>query len=642
MHVIGTAGHVDHGKSTLIAALTGIHPDRLLEEQQREMTIDLGFAWLTLPGGEEVGIVDVPGHRDFIENMLAGIGGIDAVLFVIACDEGVMPQTREHLAIVDLLQIPVGVIALTKIDLVDDPEWTNMIEADIVEVTRGTVLESAPIIHVSARRGDGLDELKNRLSEIIQQISPRADLKRPRLPVDRVFTMSGFGTVVTGTLSDGMLHVGDEVVILPGGLKARIRGLQTHKRKEGEAVPGSRTAINLSGIDVSQVKRGDIVSLPGLYHETSRLDVSFRLLKDVSAPLKHNMEVKLFIGTTAVVARVRLLGEDELKPGSQGWLQLETEEPVVVARGDHFLLRRPSPGETLGGGAVANPHPERRHKRFSREVLENLEKMMKGTPAEILLQAAMELGAAPFKEMVSRSRLSPDEGMKAADELFAHGDLIWLDSEIQSQSGWAIPRILFEDLSQRLMAEISAFHKTNPLRQGAPREELRSRLKITGKLYHYILQSLVSEGKIVQNSSLVWNAEHQIHLSIAQKQVVDKLLDQFKATPYSPPTIKECQDAVGKDVYYALVDLDMLTPMSDEVVFRREDFEELLRRVEATYGLQKPFTIAEVRDLVNTSRRFALAFLEHLDEIGLTVRQGDARKLKKLPTQGDLSRVSPK
>jgi selenocysteine-specific elongation factor len=212
-----------------------------------------------------------------------------------------------------------------------------------------------------------------------------------------------------------------------------------------------------------------------------------------------------------------------------------------------------------------------------------------------------------------------------------------LDAEIQSQSGWAIPRILFEDLSQRLMAEISAFHKTNPLRQGAPREELRSRLKITGKLYHYILQSLVSEGKIVQNSSLVWNAEHQIHLSIAQKQVVDKLLDQFRATPYSPPTIKECQDAVGKDVYYALVDLDMLTPMSDEVVFRREDFEELLRRVEATYGLQKPFTIAEVRDLVNTSRRFALAFLEHLDEIGLTVRQGDARKLKKLPTQSDLT-----
>lgn len=632
MHVIGTAGHVDHGKSTLIAALTGIHPDRLLEEQQREMTIDLGFAWLTLPDSEEVGIVDVPGHRDFIENMLAGIGGIDAVLFVIACDEGVMPQTREHLAIVDLLQIPVGVIALTKIDLVDDSEWMSMIEADIREVTRETVLESAPIVHVSARRGDGLAELKNQLAEIIRQTPPRSDLKRPRLPVDRVFTMAGFGTVVTGTLSDGKLHVGDEVIVLPKGLKARIRGLQTHKRKEDEAVPGSRTAINLSGIDVSQVNRGDIISLPGLYHETSRFDVSFRLLKDVSAPLKHNMKVKLFTGATAVVARVRLLGEDELKPGAQGWLQLETEEPVVVARGDHFLLRRPSPGETLGGGAVANPHPEGRHKRFSREVLENLEKMIKGSPAEILLQAAMEMGAAPLKEFISRSRLSIEEGVQAADELFAHGDLMWLDAEIQSHSGWAIPRILFEELSQRLMAEVNAFHQANPLRQGQPREELRSRLKLSGKVFQSFLQSLTSGGKISQNGSLVWIVGHQIRFTNAQKQVVDKLIAQFKSAPYSPPTIKECQDAVGKDVYFAMVDLDWLAPMSDEVVFRREDFEELLRKVEATYGLQKQFTIAEVRDLASTSRRFALAFLEHLDEIGLTMRQGDARKLKKLPS----------
>jgi selenocysteine-specific elongation factor len=638
MHVIGTAGHVDHGKSTLIAALTGIHPDRLLEEQQREMTIDLGFAWLTLPDGEEVGIVDVPGHRDFIENMLAGIGGIDAVMFVIACDEGVMPQTREHLAIIDLLQIPGGVIALTKIDLVDDPEWISMIEADIHEVTRGTVLESAPIVHVSSRRGDGLDELKNQLAEIIRQTPPRVDLKRPRLPVDRVFTMAGFGTVVTGTLSDGKLHVGDEVVVLPKGLKARIRGLQTHKRKEDEAIPGSRTAINLSGIDISQVKRGDIISLPGLYQATTRFDVNFRLLKDVSASLKHNMKVKLFAGATAVIARVRLLGEDELKPDTQGWLQLETEEPVVVARGDHFLLRRPSPGETLGGGVVANPHPEARYKRFSGEVLKNLEKMIKGSPTEILLQAAIEMGAAPQKELISRSRLSSEEGMRAADELLDHGELIWLDVDNQSQTGWVIPRIQIEEKTKRLMVEIDAFHRANPLRQGAPREELRSRLKISGKVFLFLLQSLMLEGKIAQNANLVWNAEHQIRFSNAQKQVVDKLLNQFIAAPYAPPTIKECQDAVGKDVYFALIDLDWLVPMSEEVVFRREDYIALLMKIEATYGLQKPFTIAEIRDLASTSRRYALAFLEHMDEIGLTVRQGDARKLKKLPSQIDLSR----
>ena len=320
MRVIGTAGHVDHGKSTLIEALTGIHPDRLKEEREREMTIDLGFAWMTLPASEdeeaeEIGIVDVPGHRDFIENMLAGIGGIDAALFVVAADEGVMPQTREHLAILDLLQIQGGVVALTKIDMVDDSDWLDLVEADIYDTLQGTVLEQAPIVRVSAKARLGLDELKAALKDSLATKAPRADLNRPRLPVDRTFTIAGFGSVVTGTLSDGELQVGDEVEILPQKLRGRIRGLQTHKRKEQIAIPGSRTAVNITGVSLEQIERGNVVAHPGDYRPTQRLDVQFRLLSDASQPVKHNMEVKLYLGATEVLARLRLLGAESSTPG---------------------------------------------------------------------------------------------------------------------------------------------------------------------------------------------------------------------------------------------------------------------------------------------------------------------------------------
>src|SRR5512146_766731 len=294
MRVIGTAGHVDHGKSTLIAALTGTHPDRLKEEQAREMTIELGFGWLTLPNGEEIGIVDVPGHRDFIENMLSGIRGIDAALLVIAADEGVMPQTREHLAILDLLQIPAGIIVLTKTDLAPDPAWLDLVETDIRLALSGTVLSEAPLVRVSAKTGTGLDSLLSTLETLLQQKPARLDLNRPRLPIDRVFSMSGFGTVVTGTLLDGQLALGDEVEIAPSGQKGRVRGLQTHKKKEDHAVPGSRTAVNISGIDTESVRRGEMLIRPNQYQPTRRIDAHFRLLKDVSSSLKHNSEVKFF------------------------------------------------------------------------------------------------------------------------------------------------------------------------------------------------------------------------------------------------------------------------------------------------------------------------------------------------------------
>src|SRR5512136_139919 len=333
MRVIGTAGHVDHGKSTLVQALTGTHPDRLKEEREREMTIDLGFAWLTLPGGEAVGIVDVPGHIDFIENMLAGVGSLDAALFVIAADEGVMPQTREHLAILDLLKVDAGVVALTKIDLVD-AEWLELIQLDVQEALRGTVLASAPIIPVSARSGVGIPELLHAIDRVIQQRPPRPDHGQPRHAIDRVFSVAGFGTVVTGTLIDGSLRVGDDVVILPQNLPARIRGLQTHKTRIDLAVPGSRVAINLSGIELTDVKRGHVITTPGWLSPTVLIDAQFEHLASSPRPLAHNAEVKFFHGAAEVSAHVRLLNDEQLAPGRTGWVQFALRDPLPLVKGD--------------------------------------------------------------------------------------------------------------------------------------------------------------------------------------------------------------------------------------------------------------------------------------------------------------------
>ncbi len=514
MRVIGTAGHVDHGKSTLVNALTGINPDRLKEEQAREMTIELGFAWFNLPDGEQVGVVDVPGHRDFIENMLAGVGGIDAVLFVVAADEGVMPQTREHLHILDLLQIPNGIIVLTKADLVEDPDWFDLVEADVREAVRGTVLETAAVVRVSARTGLGLDELKQRLAQLLAASPTRPDLGRPRLPIDRVFTIAGFGTVVTGTLLDGHLSLGDEVEILPGGLRGRVRNLQTHKKKENTAIPGSRTAVNISGVELDQVQRGEVLTLPGRYHTSQRLDVHFRLLLDASAPLRHSSEVKFFVGAAEVVARARLLGVEELKPGDEGWLQLELAAPVVVVRGDRYILRRPSPGETLGGGAVVDPQPARRHKRFDPALLSRLESLRQGSPADVLLQAGLALGAAPLRDLVVRSRLSVDAAGQALQELLGEGLLIQLETgSLQPNADLlVIPRSLWEVETRRAENELKQYHLAFPLRRGMPREELKSRLKYTPRPFNAAMRLWIAGGSLVENRKLLSRPAHRVEL----------------------------------------------------------------------------------------------------------------------------------
>ncbi len=630
MRVIGTAGHVDHGKSTLIAALTGTHPDRLKEEQAREMTIELGFGWMTLPGGEEIGIVDVPGHRDFIENMLAGIGGIDAALLVIAVDEGIMPQTREHLAILDLLEIPSGVITLTKTDLISDPEWLEALETDLKALVKGTILEHAPIVRVSAKTGSGLNELKSILSESLGNQPPRPDLGRPRLPVDRAFTMSGFGTVVTGTLNDGHLVVGDEVQILPSGLTGRVRGLQTHKKKEELAVPGSRTAVNISGIAAEQIRRGEVLTHPREYQVTRRLDAYFRLLKDVSSTMRHNSDVKIFAATAETVAKLRLLGVEELAPGQEGWIQLELAHPLVAVRGDRFILRRPSPGETIGGGIIVDAQPSSRHKRFDKKVIESLSSLAKGSPADILYEAAFALNAAPIKEIVERSHLISDSAENALQELIRDGRLLPLeqgsyhpsaDLLVMTQPHWM-------ELSEKAKRTISSYHGKYPLRRGMSREEFKSRLNLSVRLFNATVHKLANENVLLESGSIVAKASHEIRFDNGQREKAKELLTRFEHNPYSGPSIKECEKEVGEEIIGALLNTGQLQAVSGEIVFRKVDYDVMVAKVRVRLEQDGRITLAEVRDLFHTSRKYSQAFLEHLDAIGLTRREGDYRKLK--------------
>jgi len=642
LRVIGTAGHVDHGKSALVEALTGINPDRLKEEQEREMTIDLGFAWLQLPSGQCVGIVDVPGHKDFIKNMLAGVGGIDAALFVVAADEGVMPQTREHLAILDLLKIRGGVVALTKVDLAEDEEWLDLIMVDLIETLEDTCLEGAPIVRVSARTGVGLNDLKMALDKYLGVVPQRPHRGKPRLPVDRVFTIAGFGTVVTGTLVDSTLHVGQEVEIQPSGLKSRIRGLQTHKKKVEVAVPGSRVAINLTGVSKDWLARGDVVTDPGWLRPTMLVDVQLRYLPDSPKPLKHNTLVDFFSGAAEVPARVRLLGAETLSPGETGWAQLRLTRPVSLVKRDRFIIRQPSPSRTLGGGMVVNPHPGRRYRRFRAEVIERLETMAHGTPEEIVLQALEARQPCEARELVGRSPLSAGVTAGTIGQLLSTGQAILLDGapgETDLPQPAASKRLLYSAtgwcaLLENVRSILSVYHRERPLRQGMDREEFKSRLgrtvrRLSGRAFSAIVSRAVAEGQLAEGQTLVHLPEHSVTFTPAQQKQVDELLALFRRQPYTTPSVADCEARVGSHLLVALVEQGYLVKVSDDVLFLTGTYEQMVQRVTNHIRREGSITVAQVRDMFKASRKYSLALMEYLDERRVTKRVGDVRVLRR-------------
>ena len=622
--VIGTAGHVDHGKSTLVKALTGIDPDRLAEEKARAMTIDLGFAWLTLSGGQSVSIVDVPGHERFIKNMLAGIGGIDAALLVIAADEGPMPQTVEHLAILDLLGVERGVIVLTKADAAET-DWLDLVREEIRELVSTTALAGAPIVTVSALSGEGLPTLLQTLEAVLASSPSTPSGRAPRLPVDRVFSVAGFGTVVTGTLSGGEISTGDELRLYPGERRARVRGLQSHQEKVSRALPGRRTAVNLSGITTEEVRRGNVLAPPGIMNPSQRLDVRLRLLPDAPVALKQNDEVDFFTGAAELPARITLLDRERLGPGESAWVQLRFREPIAVLKNDRFIVRRPSPSETLGGGEVIEPNPPR-HRRFRPETIAALETLAAGAPDEILLQALAQR-PIEIKELAAGTvGLSLKQVDEALAELIAEGDVVMLGESGRAPGAtkFAVASSLLESLTLQIREAVRIYHASQPLRPGLAREEARRRLGITqSRLFDDLVTTVAGSGKLVDDGATLRLPEFRMTLDPDRRAAADEYLAAIRAQPYTPPGPHE--HGLDPETLAALEHLGEVTKIAEGVYFAPEAWDALVEDTLALIDSNGSFTLSQFRDHFDTSRKYAQAALEHLDQLKYTRRVGDDR-----------------
>ena len=621
MYTIGTAGHVDHGKSTLIEALTGIDPDRLREEKERGLTIDLGFAWLTLPGGKEISIVDVPGHERFVKNMLAGVGGIDAALLVIAADEGVMPQTREHLDILDLLRVSAGILVLTRCDLVEDEEWLRLIEEEVRETVAGTVLAQSSLVCVSAVTGDGLDDLRAALDELLAGTEAKRDVGRPRLPIDRAFTLTGFGTIVTGTLLDGQLNVGEEVQIVPGSLSGRIRGLQSHKHQIETALPGNRVAVNIGGIDVEEIYRGQVLTLTGTLTATRFADVRIRLLPSAPRPLEHGTVVTLHCGTMETLARVRILDREAITPGESGLVQLLLVKPVSLIKGDLFIVRLLSPPCTLGGGEVLDPYPPR-HKRFANDVVTALETLEHGSPEDVVLQAIRQREPCTQKEITGVLPLTVPEVEEVLARLLVTERVLDLGRTLYSAAGWS-------DITARVTSLLKQFHARYPLRYGQGKEEVRRSLGLESRVFSEMVQRLCADEVIAENQGLLQLFGTNVALSPAQEEVAAALLDLLERDPLAPPSLSMIREklAVDDDFLSFLVEQGRVIQLDHDLVYSRRAYEQAVEKVRELLEREERVTVAQVRDAFGTSRKFVLPLLEQMDRDNVTQRSGDERTL---------------
>lgn len=609
---------MDHGKSVLVEALTGIDPDRLRAEKERGMTIDLGFAWLKLPSGREVSIVDVPGHERFIKNMLAGVGGIDLALLVIAADEGVMPQTREHLAILDLLQVSNGIVVVTKRDLVDD-EMLELATLEAGEVLAGTSMEQAPIIAVSAVTGEGLPELVATIDRVLDKAAPKRDSGKPRLPIDRVFTMSGFGTVVTGTLIDGHLSVGQEVEVVPRSLKTHIRGLQAHKQKAQTVAPGSRVAVNLSGIATDELGRGDVVTVPGWLRPTRVVDVKLNLLRSAPHGISHGTTVTFHTGAAEAQAKLRLLDADRIEPGDSAFAQLVLDHPVAAVKDDLFILR--SATDTLGGGRIIDSRPKR-HRRFHSATVHGLEARGQGTAEEVILATLDPKIPAEAGGLAVKCNLPAAEVEKALESLAGTRQAVVAGKPgshiVFSAAAW-------ENQAREAEQALGQYHRQYPLRQGMPREELKGKLRVHAKFGDSVLGRLLEDGVLLAEAGLeVSLPGHEVRLTPQQQAAVDTFLKGLSRNPYAPPSDLR----LDPDLLNMLVAQGRVVKIGGDVVFAAAAYKEMVEGITAHLKSHGSVTVAQVRDMFSTSRKYALALMEHLDSQKITRRVGDERVLR--------------
>jgi selenocysteine-specific elongation factor len=606
--VVGTAGHVDHGKSSLVRALTGTDPDRLAEEQLRQMTIDLGFAELTTAAGNRVHLVDVPGHERFVRNMLAGAGGIDAALLVIAADDGPMPQTREHLAILDLLGIERGVVALSKADLVDE-EWLGFVAESIRELLDGTSLAGSEIVPISSISGTGLRELRDALDRALGTVERVEAGRAPRLPIDRVFSMPGFGTVVTGTLLGGALRVGERAEIFPSGLATRIRGLQTFGEPVSITHPGSRVAVNLTGLETDEVARGDVLGLPGAIQPAMRLDARVQLVAASERPLRHNDDVIVFTGSSEIPGKAALLDREAVDPGDQGWVQLRLARPVAALPWDRFVLRRPSPAETIGGGIILELDPPR-HKRFQPAVTERLIQLAAGDPADL---AMAWLGSRFVSEADLRAN-APDDVVAALAE---QGEIRFLGESV----GRTVGASAVVDLTRaRLLDAVDRHHHERPLDPGMPRELLRQTLGLD----RVALDAVIADHpELVDEHAHVQRTGFEIRLDDAQQAILDRFVESLSVAGFQPPAADEA--GVPPELVQAMIAMGSIVPVGGGIVFLPERIAEAETVLRTALARSDSISLAEFRDLLGTTRKYAQTLLEYFDRQRVTRRVGERR-----------------
>ncbi|MGA9237100.1 MAG: selenocysteine-specific translation elongation factor [Desulfobacterales bacterium] len=631
--ILGTAGHIDHGKTSLIKAITGTDTDRLKEEKERGITIELGFASLDLPNGQHVGIVDVPGHEKFVKNMVAGATGIDIVVMVIAADEGVMPQTREHMEICTLLGIKHGFVALTKIDMVDE-EWLELAMEDVRDFTASTFLENTPIVPVSAVKEQGLQEFSRVLEIICNQIPERSMSSLFRLPVDRVFTMKGFGTVITGSLISGRVQVGDTVMIYPSMITSKVRGIQVHNQGVNMAEAGQRTAINFQGLEKAAINRGEMLALPGTLKPSFMVDLQLQYLASNKKPIKNRTRVRFHTGTSEILGNLVLLDREELPPGEKAAVQLRLDEPVCLVKDDRFVIRSYSPVRTIGGGQVLNPIPPK-HKRFKADVVQGLQSIAERSKEELIAYYIDQTGhtGVAFSDLVLMTNITEKSLEQQLQALLSRKTVLLVDRD----SRIYMHTNSFQQLRQDLTGHLEKYHKTNPLKAGMPKEELKTKLppNLSPKLFNLLMNQMLKDGEINVVEDTVHLASHTVALGADQEDIRDKILKTYRESGLQPPYFKElgkqltADPARARDVLNLLVKEGRLVKVKEDLFFAADAVTQLKQRLVEFLTVNGEISTPQFKEMTAASRKYVIPLIEFFDAQNFTIRIGDIRKLRK-------------
>ncbi len=631
--ILGTAGHIDHGKTSLIKAITGTNTDRLKEEQQRGITIELGFAALDLPSSRHLGIVDVPGHEKFVKNMVAGATGIDIVSMVIAADEGVMPQTREHMEICALLGVRHGMVVLTKTDMVDE-EWLELVTEDIREFTVGTFLDGAPIVPVSSLTGNGIPRFIEELDRLCAQVPERSTSGLFRLPVDRVFSMKGFGTVITGTLISGRINVGDSIMIYPGKITSKVRGIQVHNQSRETAEAGMRTAINFQGLEKTAINRGDILARENTLRPSYMVDLELHFLSSNKKPIKSRTQVRFHTGTSETMGNLILLDREELTPGETCAVQIRLDEPVSLIRDDRFVIRSYSPVRTIGGGKVLNPIPVK-HKRFDPEIIAGLKGQIEAAPEGIIDYQTRMAGPAgiTFAELLLMTDL-PEKALETTVAGLLNSQTILL---VDKENRTYLHLAVFERLKLLSHDVLERYHGNNPLKTGISKEELKSKFprQASGKLFTLILNRMIKDQQLVLEDDTVRLASHTVSLQVDQKALKQQIIDTYRHNGLTPPYFREVVKDLGVDpktakgVLELLVGEGVLVKVKEDLYYDGEALEKLKDGLVAHILEKGEISTPEFKDMTGASRKYVIPLIEHFDATNVTIRVGDIRKLRK-------------